>query len=99
MFIALTKYTRFPCFNNADIFLVSCYTALHCNQTMPCKKSEFVAAINSFGTARSTNDQTLVQLAVNLLSQLIETLEFAPEDQPTEEVEETPQPKTTKKVG
>lgn len=65
---------------------------------MPCKKSEFVAAINSFGTARSTNDQTLVQLSVNLLSQLIETLEFEPEDQPTEETEAKPVAKGSKKA-
>lgn len=47
---------------------------------MTCKKSELVSAINSFGSARATGDGNLIQFAVNLIGQLIETLEFAPEE-------------------
>lgn len=53
---------------------------------MACKKSELVSAINSFGSARATGDGNLIQFAVNLIGQLIETLEFEPED--TEQAEE-----------
>lgn len=47
---------------------------------MACKKSELISAINSFGTARATGDGNLVVFAGNLIGQLIETLEFAPEE-------------------
>lgn len=47
---------------------------------MTCKKSELVSAINSFGSARATGDGNLIQFAANLIGQLIETLEFEPED-------------------
>lgn len=47
---------------------------------MACKKSELIAAINSFGAARSTGDGNLVVYAGNIIGQLIETLEFAPEE-------------------
>ena len=47
---------------------------------MACKKSELVSAINSFGSARATGDGNLIQFAANLIGQLIETLEFEPED-------------------
>ncbi len=53
---------------------------------MACKKSELVSAINSFGSARATGDGNLIQFAANLIGQLIETLEFEPED--TEQAEE-----------
>lgn len=53
---------------------------------MACKKSELVSAINSFGSARATGDGNLIQFAANLIGQLIETLEFQPED--TEQAEE-----------
>lgn len=59
---------------------------------MACKKSELVSAINSFGSARATGDGNLIQFAVNLIGQLIETLEFAPEENAAidpEVVEET----------
>jgi len=54
---------------------------------MACKKSELISAINSFGAARATGDGNLVVFAGNLIGQLIETLEFAPEEEPTEEAE------------
>lgn len=47
---------------------------------MACKKSELVSAINSFGSARATGDGNLIKFAVNLISQLMETLEFEPEE-------------------
>jgi hypothetical protein len=54
---------------------------------MACKKSELVSAINSFGSARATGDGNLIQFAANLIGQLVETLEFAPEEDGAEEVE------------
>ena len=55
---------------------------------MACKKSELISAINSFATARATNDSTLVNFSAALVSQLIDTLEYAPEDVIDEEVTE-----------
>jgi hypothetical protein len=55
---------------------------------MACKKSELISAINSFGAARATGDGNLVAFAGNLISQLIETLEFAPEETAEESVEQ-----------
>jgi hypothetical protein len=46
---------------------------------MACTKAELISAINSFGAARATGDGNLVAFAGNLIGQLIETLEFAPE--------------------
>jgi len=57
---------------------------------MPCKKTELIAAINSFGSARSTGDPNLVNFAANLIGQLINTLEFSPEE--TEESNDADQP-------
>jgi len=48
---------------------------------MTCKKSELISAINSFGSARATGDGNLIQFAANLIGQLVETLEFAPEEE------------------
>ena len=54
---------------------------------MACKKSELVAAINSFATARATGDRTLQQLSAQLVENAINTLEFEPEEEEvTEEV-------------
>lgn len=57
---------------------------------MACKKSELISAINSFGAARATGDGNLVGFSANLIGQLIETLEFAPEEseEPNEETAE-----------
>ena len=57
---------------------------------MACKKSELISAINSFGAARATGDGNLVAFAGNLIGQLIDTLEFAPEEseEPNEEIAE-----------
>lgn len=54
---------------------------------MACKKSELVSAINSFGSARVSGDGNLIGFSVNLLGQLIDTLEFAPEEEAVEETE------------
>ena len=48
---------------------------------MPCKKSELVAAINSFASARTTNDPTLLSFSAQLVEQRVESLEFAPEEE------------------
>ena len=47
---------------------------------MACKKSEIAAAINSFATARATNDPNLVAMAGSVVQQLLDTLEFSPEE-------------------
>jgi hypothetical protein len=52
---------------------------------MACTKAELISAINSFGAARATADGNLIAFAGNLVGQLIETLEFAPENQEEEE--------------
>lgn len=54
---------------------------------MACKKSELVSAINSFGSARATGDPNLVNFAAGLIGQLIETLEFGPEEDGDPETE------------
>ena len=50
------------------------------------KKSEVVSAINSFANARATGDKNLIHFSAQLVGQLVDTLEFEPED----EVEENP---------
>ncbi len=47
---------------------------------MTCKKSEIAAAINSFATARATNDPNLVSMSGSVVQQLLDTLEFSPEE-------------------
>lgn len=47
---------------------------------MACKKSEFVTAVNSYSVARSTGDANLTNLSGKILSDLIDTLEFAEEE-------------------
>ena len=54
---------------------------------MACKKSDLISAINSFGAARATGDGNLIAFSGNLIGQLIETLEFAPEEEATEDIE------------
>lgn len=55
---------------------------------MACTKSQLVSAINSFGAARATGDGNLISFSVNLIGQLIDTLEFAPEVEETQAVED-----------
>jgi hypothetical protein len=54
---------------------------------MACKKSELISAINSFGAARATGDGNLIAFSGNLIGQLIETLEFAEEEEAAEDIE------------
>ena len=54
---------------------------------MACKKSELISAINSFGAARATGDGNLIAFSGNLIGQLIETIEFAPEEEVVEDTE------------
>ena len=56
---------------------------------MPCKKSELVSAVNSFGSARASVDGNLISFSVSLLNQFLDTLEFAEEDVVEDEVEAT----------
>ena len=49
---------------------------------MACKNFELISAINSFGAASSTSDRNLIVFSGNLIGQLIETLEFDPEEPP-----------------
>ena len=55
---------------------------------MVCKKSELVSAINSFAAARASGDANLVQYAGQLVGQLVETLEFAPEKETNDDQSE-----------
>ena len=52
---------------------------------MACKKSELAQAINTFSNARATNDPNLINFSAKLLEQYIDTLEYAPEDEPVAE--------------
>jgi hypothetical protein len=50
---------------------------------MPCKKTDLISAINSFGAARASGDNTLLAFSVNLVQSLIDTLDFAGETEIT----------------
>tara|TARA_Y100000401_G_scaffold115726_1_gene119983 strand:+ start:2294 stop:2530 length:237 start_codon:yes stop_codon:yes gene_type:complete len=58
---------------------------------MACKKSELISAINSFAAARVSEDQNLLNFSAQLLFQLMETLEFSPEEEVTDETPEQPE--------
>jgi hypothetical protein len=49
---------------------------------MTCKKSDLISAINTFGAARSSGDDTLLAFSVNLVQTLLDTIEF--EGEPNE---------------
>ena len=55
---------------------------------MACKKSELAQAINTYTSARISNDPNLIQFASNLLNTYLDTLDYAPEEE-QEVVEET----------
>jgi len=57
---------------------------------MACKKSDLISAINSFSAARVSEDQNLLNFSAQLLFQLMETLEFSPEEEVAEETPEEP---------
>jgi hypothetical protein len=44
---------------------------------MPCTKEQLVLAVNSYAAARVSNDATLIQVAAQILSGVVDTLEFA----------------------
>ena len=48
---------------------------------MACKKSELVSAVNSYANARVAADVNLINFSAQLLQQMIETLEFADEEE------------------
>lgn len=48
---------------------------------MPCKKTDLISAINSFGAARASGDNTLLAFSVNLVQSLIDTIEFEGESE------------------
>ena len=52
---------------------------------MACKKSELISAIKSFAAARAANDPNLVAFGSQLVSQYVDTLEYAPEEDTEEE--------------
>jgi len=59
---------------------------------MACKKSELVSAVNSYSVARTTGDANLTNLSGTILQNLIDTLEFAEEEEENEsdtEISET----------
>ena len=60
------------------------------------KKSELVSAINSFANARATGDGNLVQFSAQLVGNIVDSIEFEPED---EEAEATPSDNGTEAVG
>ena len=50
---------------------------------MTCKKSDLISAINSFGAARASGDNTLLAFSSNLVKSLLDTIEFAGETEIT----------------
>ena len=54
---------------------------------MACKKSEFISVLNSYVSARLTNDSNLINYSGSMLQQSIDSLEFDPEEE-EEEVSE-----------
>jgi len=47
---------------------------------MVCKKSALVTAINSYVAARLTNDNPLINAAASMLQPLLDSIEYAPEE-------------------
>jgi hypothetical protein len=54
---------------------------------MACKKSELVAVINSYTAARLSGDGILIQSAASMLQGLLDSLDYAPEEQAEENEE------------
>lgn len=53
---------------------------------MACKRSELISAINTFSAARISDDKTLMNFAASVVFQLLDTLEFEPEDETEDEI-------------
>lgn len=45
--------------------------------SIPCTKAELIAAINSYASARTTNDGPLINMAAAALGQVVDTLTFS----------------------
>lgn len=54
---------------------------------MACTKRQLVDLINSYATARATGDGNLINMSAQLLQAAVDTLEFEPEPEETEETE------------
>lgn len=52
---------------------------------MACKKSELVAAINSYTSARLTGDGPLINAAAGMLQPILDSIEYLPEEEAPEE--------------
>ena len=52
---------------------------------MACKKSELIAAINSYVSARLTGDGPLINAAAGMLQPALDSLDYAPEEEPGQE--------------
>ena len=48
---------------------------------MPCKRSDLVKAINAFAAARTANDDVLTNFAGTLVTQLMDSLTYEPEEE------------------
>ena len=48
---------------------------------MACKKSELISVINSYSAARVSNDGNLINISASMLQQVIDELEFEPEEE------------------
>lgn len=53
---------------------------------MACTRSQLLSAINSYASARVSNDTNLIQFSVQLLQETVNTLEFAPEGNAEESI-------------
>ena len=51
---------------------------------MACKKSELIAAIESYSKAKLSKDDNLMNLSAHFLQKYIDTLEYDPEEEPEE---------------
>ena len=54
---------------------------------MPCTKNELASAINSYAAARVSGDANLINFGASAVASMIDTLEFAEEEE-TESTEE-----------
>ena len=52
---------------------------------MACKKSTLIAAINSYVSARLTGDAPLINAAAAMLQPALDSLDYAPEEEPQAE--------------
>ena len=47
---------------------------------MACTKTQLASAINSYASARATGDANLINFGASMVTQLLDTLEFEPDD-------------------